>query len=44
MGYAKMMISLPEEIAEKLKRKRDKDGIPVSVQIKKALEKYLKEL
>jgi predicted DNA binding CopG/RHH family protein len=39
MPTEKITITLPEELIEKLRKKKDLEGVPISVQIKKLLEK-----
>ena len=43
-NHIKMMINFTEEIANKLKEKKEITGVPISLQVRTAVENYLKEL
>lgn len=43
-NHIKMMINFTEEIANKLKKNKEITGVPISLQVRTAVENYLKEI
>jgi len=43
-NHIKMMINFTEEIADKLKKNKEVTGVPISLQVRTAVENYLQEI
>jgi metal-responsive CopG/Arc/MetJ family transcriptional regulator len=41
--FERINITLPKELVARMKKVREEEGIPISVQIRKAMEKYLEK-
>ena len=44
MVVAKISVTIPKELYEEMRRIKKDKGIPISVQVSKAVQKWLKEM